>query len=159
MRTTDLWSFSLACYARPGVERLCLELQEQGVDICLLLCGAWLEARAITCTPQRLERLRQLADHWQHEVVTPLRSLRQNWRGAAQSDPQLNALREQLKALELAAEKTLLGRLERETHDWSTQSGPAAWLEPLTGAVRDGDAAREFLRRIAAAVQLELAGA
>src|SRR5690606_20729829 len=62
-------------------------------------------------------------------------------------------------ALELAAEKTLLGRLERETHDWSTQSGPAAWLEPLTGAVRDGDAAREFLRRIAAAVQLELAGA
>ncbi len=159
MRTTDLWSFSLACYARPGVERLCLDLQEQGVDICLLLCGAWLEARAITCTPQRLERLRQLAVHWQHEVVTPLRRLRQNWRGAAQSDPQLKALREQLKALELAAEKTLLGRLERETRNWPPQRSPAAWLGPLTGGVSDGDAAREFLRRIAAAVQLELAGA
>ncbi|MFV0453944.1 MAG: TIGR02444 family protein [Pseudomonas sp.] len=159
MHTTDLWSFALACYARPRVERLCLELQEQGVDICLLLCGAWLEARAISCTPQRLERLRQLAGHWQHEVVTPLRSLRQNWRDAAQSDLQMKALREQLKALELAAEKTLLGRLERETQYWPTQSGPAPWLEPLTGCVRDGDAAREFLRRTAAAAQLELAGA
>ncbi|HCL74708.1 MAG TPA: TIGR02444 family protein, partial [Pseudomonas sp.] len=29
MHTTDLWSFALACYARPGVERLCLDLQEQ----------------------------------------------------------------------------------------------------------------------------------
>ncbi|MDH1542540.1 DUF2390 domain-containing protein, partial [Stutzerimonas stutzeri] len=26
MRTPDLWTFALACYARPGVETACLEL-------------------------------------------------------------------------------------------------------------------------------------
>lgn len=159
MQPTDLWTFALACYARPGVETLSLELQEQGVDICLLLCGSWLEVRAIRCTPQRLERLQRLANSWQHEVVTPLRTLRQAWRDAAQTDAELKALREQVKALELTAEKTLLGRLENETRDWPPDSGPAAWLEPLIADVSDGDAARAFLRRIAAAVQLELTGA
>ena len=159
MRTTDLWSFALACYTRPGVETLCLELQEQGVDICLLLCGSWLEVRAVTCTPQRLEHLRTLADRWQHEVVTPLRALRQNWREVSQADAELRALREQVKTLELTAEKILLGRLESEACDWPTDSGPATWLEPLTTGVSDGDAAREFLRRIATLVQLELSGA
>src|SRR5690606_24737121 len=117
---------ALACYARPGVETLCLELQEQGVDICLMLCGSWLEVRAVTCTSQRLEHLRTLADPWQHEVVTPLRTLRQNWREASQADAELRALREQVKTLELTAEKILLGRLESEVCDWPTEGGPSA---------------------------------
>ncbi|MCK1787400.1 TIGR02444 family protein, partial [Pseudomonas sp. TNT11] len=37
----DLWSFALSTYARPGVEAACLRLQEQGADVCLLLCGAF----------------------------------------------------------------------------------------------------------------------
>lgn len=159
MPSTDLWTFALACYARPDVEALCLELQEQGIDICLLLCGSWLEVRAIRCTPQRLECLQRLASRWRHEVVIPLRTLRQAWRDASQTDAELRTLRKQVKALELTAEKTLLGRLESETRDWPPENGPSAWLEPLTADVNGGDAAREFLRRIAAAAQLELTGA
>lgn len=158
MHTTDLWTFALACYARPGVEALCLDLQEDGVDICLLLCGSWLEARAIECTTQRLQQLQRLADSWQGDVVSPLRRLRQSWRVAAQTDAELSGIREQVKALELAAEKTLLGRLGGMTSDWRPGGSPAAWLEALTPGVGNGDAARARLRRIATEVQLELSG-
>ena len=46
----DLWSFALSTYARPGVEAACLRVQEQGADVCLLLCGAWLEQRGVALT-------------------------------------------------------------------------------------------------------------
>ena len=47
---TDLWDFAQRLYARPGVESACLHLQEAGADVCLLLCGAWLERHGIACT-------------------------------------------------------------------------------------------------------------
>lgn len=158
MRPTDLWTFALACYARPDVESLCLELQEEGVDICLLLCGSWLDVRTVECTAERLQQLQQLADSWQGEVVKPLRTIRQDWRGAAQMDADLKHLREQLKALELASEKILLDRLGRMTHDWQPTGSPATWLEAFTSGAKNGEAARAFLRRIATAVQQELIG-
>lgn len=48
---TDLWNFALHLYARPGVEAACLALQDEGADVCLLLCGAWLEAGRAGVTP------------------------------------------------------------------------------------------------------------
>ena len=72
MRTPDLWTFALACYARPGVETACLELQNQGADVCLLLCGAWLQARGVACSA-RLQALTALAAPWRGDVIEPLR--------------------------------------------------------------------------------------
>lgn len=115
---TDLWSFAVALYGRPGVEAASLRLQEAGTDVCLLLCAAWLGHQGVAWQAERLQQLRQLAGPWQADVVTPLRRLRQQWRGAALGDEALAALREQLKALELDAERRLLARLEDLTQPW-----------------------------------------
>ncbi|CDM38827.1 hypothetical protein PPSAL_0210 [Ectopseudomonas oleovorans] len=45
----DLWNFALELYARAGVEQACLELQDTGSDVCLLLTGAWLQRRGVRC--------------------------------------------------------------------------------------------------------------
>ena len=130
----DLWSFALSTYARPGVEAACLRLQTQGADVCLLLCGAWLEQRAVAFEPGRAQSLQQLARSWQTQVVEPLRQIRVQWRTMAQQDEQLAVLRERVKALELDAERTLLMRLEALTQTWPTAEALSypRWLEGLT---------------------------
>ena len=130
---TDLWSYCLNLYARPGVEQACLHLQDQGLDVCVLLCAAWLEARDVACDEVRLGQLNACAGPWQREVVQPLRRLRTHWREAAAHDDALAALRVQVKALELEAERTLLRRLESVTQGWTqTQSrDTCAWLQKV----------------------------
>ena len=84
--SSDLWSFSLATYARPGVEDACLQLQTAGVNVCLLLCAAWLGQRGVACDEQRLQQLQQLAGPWDIEVVQPLRALRTQWKARRLDD-------------------------------------------------------------------------
>ncbi|MDI2592684.1 TIGR02444 family protein [Pseudomonas sp. 681] len=131
--SSDLWSFSLNTYARPGVEATCLDLQAAGVNVCLLLCGLWLEQRGVTCNEQRLQQLFQLASPWELNVVRPLRFLRTQWKTAAANDVQLTALRERVKSLELEAERHLLLQLERCAQDWpqAEATGLSVWLEGL----------------------------
>ena len=117
---TDLWNYCLNLYARPGVEKACLHLQDQGMDVCLLLCAAWLQERAVACDTSRLGQLKACAEPWQREVVQPLRQLRTHWRKTAVHDDALAALRVQIKSLELEAERTLLRRLESVTLGWPT---------------------------------------
>src|SRR5690606_11917002 len=138
----DLWSFALACYASPGVERTCLQLQEGGADVCLRLCVLWLERRQVPCDRQRLAQLRAIAEPWQRQVVQPLRELRRGLKAGAGNDPQQARLREQVKALELEAERELLRRLEQAGQKWQATDAAVAWLEHL---VEDRDA-RELLR-------------
>ena len=128
----DLWSFALSTYARPGVEVACLRLQEQGADVCLLLCGAWLEQRGVAFERERVQALLQLARPWQAQVIGPLRDVRVQWRVIAQHDEQLAALRERIKALELDAERELLVRLEALAQGWPTGvKGQQQWMEGL----------------------------
>ncbi|WLI06535.1 MULTISPECIES: TIGR02444 family protein [Pseudomonas] len=127
----DLWSFALSTYARPGIEAACLRLQEQGADVCLMLCGAWLEQRGVAVTPERMRALKQIAGPWQVQVVEPLRRMRMQWRATAQQDKPLAALRERVKALELDAERVLLTRLEGLAQTWPTGEGHQKWLEGL----------------------------
>ncbi|WP_339411552.1 TIGR02444 family protein [Pseudomonas sp. EA_35y_Pfl2_R5] len=147
---TDLWRFAEALYQRPGVEAACLHLQEQGADVCLLLCAAWLERRKVACTDERTEALRALAQPWQQQVVVPLRQLRQRWREQAHSDRAMAALREQIKQLELAAEREQLERLAACTQDWSNGAAdrPPNWLERLAPQDDNRDALQTL--RIAA---------
>lgn len=132
---TDLWNFALNLYARPGVEAACLQWQDQGGDVCLLLCLAWLGERGVTPDESRLQALRSLADAWQNEVVKPLRSLRRQWRTAALQDLPLASLRDQVKGLELAAERTLLERLQALSEGWATNAEEGTdWLPLLNSA-------------------------
>ncbi|WP_085723745.1 TIGR02444 family protein [Pseudomonas sp. R37(2017)] len=129
--SSDLWSFSLSTYARPGVEQACLQLQSAGVNVCLLLCAAWLGQRGVACNEQRLQQLRSVAAPWDSDVVLPLRALRTQWKATAMVDADLHNLREQLKALELEAERHLLLRLESATQSWpqDARTDLSAWLE------------------------------
>lgn len=127
----DLWNFALELYARAGVEQACLELQEAGNDVCLLLTGAWLQRRGVRCLDERLQALQALAGPWQREVVTPLRQVRQDWRANASQDAELAALREQVKKLELQAERILLDRLQALAENWPDEAGDNDWLVRL----------------------------
>ncbi len=137
----DLWRFAEDLYRRPGVETACLHLQAQGNDICLLLCGAWLGCRGVACNAERAEHLRAIAQPWQHEVVGALRHVRQQWRAAAHHDSALAALREQIKQLELAAERELLQRLASGCHDWpgDTAEDMQDWLHTLAPVTTAAD--------------------
>ena len=138
---TDLWNYCLKLYARPGVEHACLRLQDQGLDVCLLLCGAWLQQRGVAYNEARWQQLKACAVPWQHEVVTPLRQVRIQWREAATHDEALSALRAQIKSLELEAERTLLRRLEALTQSWApaqTQDS-SDWLSAMAEDAQQPD--------------------
>ena len=149
---TDLWRFAEDYYQRPGVEAACLQLQDHGADVCLLICGAWLGRRGVACTAARIERLQAVAQPWQRQVVERLRQLRRDWRDAAQGDDALATLREQVKRLELDAERVQLQRLAALSHAWPSEGeqDPQAWLDALapTGTQADRDALQRL--RIAA---------
>ncbi|AVO61930.1 TIGR02444 family protein [Pseudomonas chlororaphis] len=150
--SSDLWSFTLKTYARPGVEEACLNLQAAGANVCLLLCAAWLGARGVACTAQRLQQLQTLGQPWHDEVVRPLRQLRTQWRPAASADPELAVLREQVKALELEAERQLLLRLEALAGEWSEDEAQdlTNWLEGL--AAEAANLNRDALQALRVAV-------
>ncbi|MFK3797397.1 TIGR02444 family protein [Pseudomonas sp. NPDC088444] len=148
---SDLWSFTLDFYARPGVEQACLALQASGGNVCALLCGVWLDQRRIPLDPIRAEEIRQLATPWHDEVVGPLRAIRTQWKAAAATDEELDALRERLKVLELDAERELLVRLQRLVQDWPDQAmqTTGAWLEALAGkAASEAPDALHVLQRV-----------
>lgn len=151
--SSDLWSFSLKTYALPGVQEACLRLQDDGADVCLLLCGAWLGWRGVKCDGQRLERLMALAGPWQRDVIRPLRALRIDWRTAATTDTDLGTLREQLKSLELEAERRLLLRLQEQVRDWpADQAGSLDdWLEGLAAGATDRGALQVLSAAVASA--------
>ena len=150
--SSDLWSFSLSTYARPGVEPACLQLQSAGINVCLLLCGLWLGERGVTCNEHRLQQLRSVAEQWDADVVQPLRALRVNWKVVATDDSELNALREQVKALELQAERHLLVRLERLALSWPQDEATdlSAWLESVAAGAAHLD--RDALHQLRVAV-------
>ena len=130
---SDLWSFTLDFYARAGVEQACLDLQASGSNVCVLLCGVWLARNGIPCNGERVLQIRQLAAPWHDNVIQPLRQLRTQWRDSAQHDVQLGALREQIKAMELGAERELLNRLEAQAAHWRRADGAKGgdWLSSL----------------------------
>lgn len=128
---------------------MCLRLQEQGANVCLLLCGAWLEQRQVVMTAERIQALQQIAGPWQARVIEPLRQVRLQWRGLAQQDEPLAALRERVKTLELDAERQLLVRLEALARAWppGDRADQSRWLEGLAAedaANLDHDALRQL---------------
>lgn len=110
-----LWAWVLNAYARPGVADACLELQDAaGQNVPLLLWAAWTawtgrridtDAREAACDTARI---------WEDSAVAPLRAVRRTLkvRAVDMDDDDRGAVRAQVKAVELDAERRLLLALE-----------------------------------------------
>ena len=143
-----LWDFALAVYARSGVEAACLTLQdEHGQCVPLLLWRLWAVAEGRGIDPVLLAGAAETAKAWEDAATVPLRDIRRRLkrRFPPVSDSARAALREDLKAAELSAERLLLETLEALTPPsaGATQvdasealaEASAAWGAPLSRAI------------------------
>jgi hypothetical protein len=75
--------------------------------------------------------------------------LRQQWRAQALADDALRRLREQVKGLELQAERVLLERLQAQCNEWPREGAAdvQVWLEQaVPREARDNRGALHVLR-------------
>lgn len=108
----NLWAWALATYPRPDVEAACLALQDDHeVNVCYLLWAAWGEAERHALD---LSAGAVLAQAWEDDVAAQLRYARRHLKPARPgvADEAREALRGEVKRLELAAERLLLESLE-----------------------------------------------
>ena len=107
------WDYSLALYAAPGVAEACIGLQDRhGLDVNLLLFCCWASHRGHGLSGDELDRLLAVSRDWQTEVVQPLRRLRRRLKAEAAASADVAALRDSIKAQELAAERIAQDRLQ-----------------------------------------------
>jgi len=121
----SLWDWVLTAYAGDGVAGACLELQDAaGQNIPLLLWAAWCAAEGRTLDEDALEAASDTAHAWQQIAIAPLRAVRQALKPRAPDldDMAREAVRVQVKAVELEAERFLLAALEALA---PPSSGPA----------------------------------
>lgn len=122
-----LWQFSLDFYRRPGIESLCIQLQdEHGDDVNLLLLCCWGAVQGLELSRDYFATL--LADvtlqHWRTRCIEPLRRLRRELKPLSLEGA--DSLRASVKNLELQAEKLQQDYLLRS-------------LSALTGAAEAGN--------------------
>jgi uncharacterized protein (TIGR02444 family) len=145
-----IWDWAVAAYARPGVAEACLRLQDEfGQNVSLLL-WAW---RARAADAAVIARAVAVARAWDETTLRPLRAVRQALKPSSPpvADAAREALRDEVKAAELHAERVLLetlgqlGRtavgapsglaaLEAVAHAWRPAPPPAA-LASLAAAL------------------------
>jgi uncharacterized protein (TIGR02444 family) len=118
-----LWDYCLEVYARPGVEQACLALQDDyGLDVNLLLLSCWLGEQQRPFNNDLLTQLLQMSTQWQRELIAPLRSSR---RWLKHQGGALSQLRENIKAVELQAEREYIAALEIASASASTGNADA----------------------------------
>lgn len=111
----SLWDWAVAAYGAEDVAIACLDLQDTaGQNVPLLLWAAWIAATGREADADVTEAACDTARAWQETAIAPLRAVR---RALASRAPDLEdaareALRSQVKAAELAAERHLLSALE-----------------------------------------------
>jgi uncharacterized protein (TIGR02444 family) len=111
----SLWDWALTAYAADGVAEACLELQDSaGQNIPLLLWAAWCAAEGRMPDEDALEAAGDTARAWQEIAIAPLRAVRRALKPRAPDldDDAREAVRAQVKAVELEAERRLLTALE-----------------------------------------------
>jgi uncharacterized protein (TIGR02444 family) len=112
---TQFWDWALSAYARPGVAQACLDLQDDyGQCTPYLLWAAWAAQGGRGLDQGTLAKGADLARRWEPAFITPVRAVRRALKPTLDgvADDLREALREQVKAVELAAEKTLMLSLE-----------------------------------------------
>jgi uncharacterized protein (TIGR02444 family) len=112
---SQYWDWALSAYARPGVAQACLDLQdEHGQCTPYLLWAAWAAQSGRGLDEAMLVKGADLAHRWEPVFIKPVRAVRRALKPVLDgvADDLREALREQVKAVELAAEKTLMLSLE-----------------------------------------------
>ena len=110
-----LWDWALTAYAADGVADACLELQDAaGQNVPLLLWAGWCAAEGRAPDADALEAAGDTARAWQETAIAPLRIVRKALKTRAPDleDTDREAVRTQVKAVELDAERRLLSALE-----------------------------------------------
>jgi uncharacterized protein (TIGR02444 family) len=146
-RKSDLWTFCLTLYARPGVAPACLALQDRhGADIPLLLAVLWHGQSGLGPAP--LAEWRRLSKAWQRDAVVPLRNLRRAMKGRDGWEE----IREGIKRLELRAEKAELDSLAASSKPASPDSDPIRdTIAPLSALLGGAFATRQTRKILAEA--------
>lgn len=107
----SLWDYAVRAYAEPGVEAMCLALQDDhGQSVPLLLWAAW----ARPADSALIAKAAKITRTWTAAAITPLRHARRALKGDhpdIAAEPR-QALRGRIKSAELEAEKLLLEALE-----------------------------------------------
>lgn len=106
----SLWDWAVRAYARDGVQDICLSLQdEDSQSVCLLLWAAWRGP----VDAEDLEAAADTARTWHGTVIEPVRAMRQTLKKPVpdMDDARRLTLREEVKRLELSAERGLLDEL------------------------------------------------
>jgi len=127
------WDFSLSVYARPGVAKAALRLQDEGgQDVNLLLFCCWAAVCGHALTEGEARGLEAGSKEWRGAVVQPLRQVRRSLK-PLEHEPGVAALRAGVKRRELEAERLQQDLLHR--------------LLPFTGGERASPGARELAGR------------
>ena len=105
------WRFSLAFYTRPGVAEALIALQDRaGRDVNLILYALWRGlAHGHRVDRGELMTAEAAVAPLRRDIIEPLRRLRRGLK--ADNDPDIQALRRRIGALELAAERRAQSRL------------------------------------------------
>jgi uncharacterized protein (TIGR02444 family) len=134
---SDLWDWAVAAYAADGVDKACLHLQDAaGQNAPLLLWAAWAARSGRRPDADTLETACDIARAWQDAAIAPLRAVRRTLKGP---NPDLDnadreAVRAQVKAVELEAERRLMAALEALSPP--PEDAPAPVLEALVAVAR-----------------------
>ena len=126
-----IWDWVLEAYAQPGVPEACLTLQDAyGQNTSFLLWAVHAETK----DPALLAQAAQAARAWEATALGPLRAVRRALKPSLPpfDDGAREALREEVKGLELASERFLMETLDRLTEG----RGGAHALEALEAASR-----------------------
>jgi uncharacterized protein (TIGR02444 family) len=133
----SLWSWAVAAYAADGVGEACVDLQDTaGQNVPLLLWAAWTASTGRPLDEDTLEAGCDIARAWQETAIAPLRAVRRALKPRAPDldDAAREAVRDQVKAAELAAERHLLAALEALVPP--SAGPPHAPLDAMVAAAR-----------------------
>lgn len=110
----SLLDWALEVYSRPEVEAALIDLQDVGEqNVCLLLWAAWSGQTGRSLDEDAFEEAVDVARAWETSAITALRIVR---RGLKKPIPDIDpaareSVRDQVKAVEIEAEKALLVQL------------------------------------------------
>ena len=131
-----LWDWTLRAYGQAGVPDACLTLQDvHGQNTSLLLWAVWAEVT----DPTLLARAADVARRWEALAIAPIREVRRALKPSfpGVEDSEREALREDVKAVELRAERVLMESLESMTGHHggahalaALEAASAAWGRP-----------------------------
>lgn len=140
MSGVDFWNWALAAYAAPGVAEACLDLQDShDQNVPLLLWAAWCARTGRRPDADDLDAACDTARVWADAAILPLRAVRRRLKSAIPDMDSTDrlAVREQIKAVELDAERRLMSALESLAPATSDRALPV--LEALVALSRHRD--------------------